>query len=60
MYQQLYEHFNSIYSPKQNGFQKGYSAQQCLVVIPEKFKESREKGKNWGAFSLTFLTHLIV
>ena len=50
MYQQLYEHFNSILSPKQCGFRKGYSAQHCLMVMLEKFKESRDKGEEFGAF----------
>ena len=50
MYQQLYEHFNSILSPKQCGFRKGYSAQHCLLVMLEKFKESRDKGEEFGAF----------
>ena len=50
-YQELSEHFNSILSPKQCGFQKGYSAQHSLmVVILEKFKESRDKGEEFGAF----------
>ena len=43
MYQQLHEHFNSILSPKQCGFRKGYSAQHCLMVMLEKFNESRDK-----------------
>ena len=50
MYQQLYEHFNSILSPKICGFRKGYSAQHCLLVMLEKFKESRDKGEEFGAF----------
>ena len=50
MYQQLYEHFNSILSPKQCGFRKGYSAQHCLMVMLEKFKESRDKGEEFVAF----------
>ena len=50
MYQQLYEHFNSILSPKQCGFRKGYSAQHCLMVMLEKFKESRDKGEEFGGF----------
>ena len=36
MYQQLYEHFNSILSPNQGGFQKVYSAQHSLMVMLEK------------------------
>ena len=50
MYQQLHEHFNSILSPKQCGFRKGYSAQRCLMIMLEKFKESRDKGEEFGAF----------
>ena len=50
MYQQLYEHFNSILSPKQCRFQKDYSAQHCLMVMLEKFKETRDKGEEFGAF----------
>ena len=54
MYQQLHEHFNSILSPKQCGFRK-VIAQHCLMVMLEKLKESRDKGEEFGAFSLTFL-----
>ena len=50
MYQQLHEHFNSIFSPKQCGFRKDYSAQRCLMVMLEKFKESRDKREEFGAF----------
>ena len=50
MYQQLYEHFHLILSPKQCEFRKGYSAQHCLMVMLEKFKKSREKGEEFGAF----------
>ena len=50
MHQQLYEYFNSILSPKQCGFWKGYSAQHCLMVMLEKFKESRDKGEEFGGF----------
>ena len=31
-YQQLYDHFDSIISPKQYGSRKGHSAQNCLMV----------------------------
>ena len=50
MYQQLYEHFNSILSPNQCGFRKDYSAQHCLMVMLEKFKESSDKGEEFGTF----------
>ena len=49
MYQQLYEHFNSIISQKQYGFRIGHSAQQCLVIMLEKFKEPRDNGEEFGA-----------
>ena len=50
MYEQLYEHFNSILSPKQCGFRKGCRAQHCLIAMLEKFKESRDKGDEFVAF----------
>ena len=50
MCQQLYEHFNSMLSPEQCGFRKGYSAQHCLMVTLENFKESRDKGEEFGGF----------
>ena len=37
MYQQLYDHFESVLSPKQCGFRKGHSAQNCLMVMLKKF-----------------------
>ena len=46
----MYKHFDSILSPKQCGFRKGYSAQHCLMVMLEKSKESRDKGKEFWAF----------
>ena len=46
----MYKHFDSILSPKQGGFRKGYSAQHCLMVMLENFKESRDKGKEFWAF----------
>ena len=50
MFQQLYEHFISILSPKQCEFRKGYSAQNCLNVMLERLKESRDKAEEFGAF----------
>ena len=50
IYQLLYEHFNSILSPKQCGFRKASSAQHCLMVMLKNFKESRGKGEEFGAF----------
>ena len=65
MYQQLYERFDSILSPKQCVFRKGYSTQHYLMVILEKLKESKDRGGGGGGatlklYSLTFLKQLIV
>ena len=49
MYQQLYDHFDSILSPKQCGFRKGHSAQHCFMVMQEKFKEPKDRGDEFGA-----------
>ena len=49
MYQHSYDHFDSILSPKQCSFRKGHSAQNGLMVILEKFKESKDRGDELGA-----------
>ena len=49
MYQQLYDHFDSILLPKQCNFRKGHSPQNCLMVMLVKFKESGIEGTNFGA-----------
>ena len=49
LYNQLYSYFDNILSPNQCGFRKGHSAQQCLLVMIEKFKESIDKGHQFGA-----------
>ena len=49
MYNQLYSYFDNILSQNQFGFRKGHSAQQCLLVMIEKFKEAIDKGHEFGA-----------
>ena len=49
MYNQLYEYFDNILLPSQCGFRKGYSAQHCLLVMIEKFKEAIDRGYEFGA-----------
>ena len=49
LYNQLYSYFDNTLSPNQCGFRKGHSAQQCLLVMIEKFKESIDKGHQFGA-----------
>ena len=44
LYNQLFSYFDNISSPNQCGFREGHSAQQCLLVMIEKFKESIDKG----------------
>ena len=50
IYNQLYEYFDNIQFPSQCGFRKGYSAQHCLLVMIEQFKEAIGRGNespNW-------------
>ena len=49
LYNQLYNTFDDILSMSQCGFRKGFSAQHCLIVMLEKFKESIDKNGSWGA-----------
>ena len=49
MYNQLYEYCDNLLFPSQCGFQKGYSAQHCLLVMIEKFKEAIDRGYEFGA-----------
>ena len=49
MYNQLYEYFDNILFPSQCGFRKGYSAQHCLLVLIEKFKEAIHRSYEFGA-----------
>ena len=49
MYNQLYYDFDNTLFPSQYGFRKGYSAQHCLLVMIEKFKEAIDRGNEFGA-----------
>ena len=49
MYNQLYGYFDNILFLSQCGFQKGYSAQHCLLVMIKKFKETIDRGNEFGA-----------
>ena len=49
IYNQLYDYFVDILSPSQCGFRKGHSTQHCLLVMLKKFKESADKGNEFGA-----------
>ena len=41
-------YFGEIFSKYQYGFRKGYSTQQCLLALLEKWKAAVDKGKAFG------------
>ena len=49
IYNQLYDYFDDMLSPSPCGFRKRHSTQHCLLVMLEKFKESVDKGNEFGA-----------
>ena len=48
IYNQLYQYFDDILSKNQFGFRKGYSAQQCLLVMIEKLRHCADQGGAFG------------
>ena len=60
MYNQLYEYFENILFPSQCGFRNGCSAQHCLLVMIEKFKEAIDRSYEFGALLTDLPKHLIV
>lgn len=40
----MFSHFDKILSKFQCGFRKSYSAQQCLIAMAEKLRQSLDKG----------------
>ena len=49
MFSQMSAHFDEIFLKYQYGFRKGYSTQQCLLVLLEKWKAAVDKSKVFGA-----------
>ena len=49
IYNQPHEYFDDILSPSQCSFRNGNSTQHRLIVTFEKFKESMNKGNEFGA-----------
>ena len=49
IYSQIAQFFDKILSKHQCGFRKGHSAQQSLIVLLEKWKESVDQGHVFGA-----------
>ena len=49
MFEQMSQFFENIFSKYQCGFRKGFSNQQCLLEILEKWKRSVDNSKMSGA-----------
>ena len=49
MFKQMSSFFDDIFSKYQYGFRKGFSTQQCLLALLEKWKRSIDRGKVFGA-----------
>ena len=49
MFKQMPSFFDDIFSKYQYGFRKGFSTQQCLLALLEKWKRSIDRGKVFGA-----------
>ena len=49
LYNQMQTYFDDILSKYQCGFGKGFNAQHCLVSMIEKWKESVDNGRAFGA-----------
>ena len=49
IFEQMSAFFDNFFSDQQCGFRKGYSAQHCLLNLLEKWKNSVDKGKSFGA-----------
>ena len=54
MFKQMSRFFDDIFSRYQYSFRKGFSTQQCLLALLEKWKRSIDRGKVFG----TLLTDL--
>ena len=49
MYTQMNKYFDPILSKYQFGFRKGYSAQQCLLIMIEKWRASLDQNGTCAA-----------
>ena len=49
MFSQMSAYFDQIFLKYQYGFRKGYSTQQCLLALLEKWKAAVDIGKLFGA-----------
>ena len=49
MFAQMSSFFDTFLSKQQCGFRKGYSTQQCLLALLEKWKRAVDSGQMFGA-----------
>ena len=49
MFKQIGDFMENYFSKFQRGFRNGYSTQQCLIALIEKWKSAVDKGKSFGA-----------
>ena len=49
-------YFDKMFSKYEYSFRKGYSAQQCLLSVLEKYKTAVDKYKVFGALLTDLLT----
>ena len=49
MFEQMSQFFENIFSKYQCGFRKGFSTQQCLLAMLEKWQRSVDNSKMFGA-----------
>ena len=47
--QQIYGHFENIFSKQKTGFRRGFNSQHCLLVMLEKFRKSLEEVCDYAA-----------
>ena len=49
MFAQMSNFFDNFLSKQQCGFRKGYSTQQCLLALLEKWRRAVDDGQMFGA-----------
>ena len=54
MYDQMYPFFDQIFSKLQCGFRKGFSAEQCLIHMIEKWRTYLDAGGHGSALLTDF------
>ena len=49
MFAQMSSFFENVFSKQQYGFRRGYSIQECLLALLEKWKRALDSGQMFGA-----------